>query len=127
MRVAGLEPPTTYAVVAAAGSDRAGRVRSHPRVPRRSSPPETRRALQCAKLRHSERSILLALFAFAARTVELLAAFFYDRARVGDAGALLRQRTAASLGEYMAVTAEPLLKAEAEAAVAEESAARGLG
>ena len=80
--------------------------------------------MQCAKLRHSERSILLALFAFAARTVELLAAFFYDRARVGDAGALLRQRTAASLGEYMAVTVEPLLQAEADAAVAEESAAR---
>ena len=32
VRVAGLEPQTTYAVVAAAGSDRAGRVRSHPRV-----------------------------------------------------------------------------------------------
>ena len=84
------------------------------------------RQLQCAKLRHSERSILLMFELFTARTAGLIAGFFEQQLRRGDAGAILRKRTAGSLESYLRVTVDPLLELERDAAVAEETAARGI-
>ena len=85
------------------------------------------RELHCARLRQSERGILLMFELFCERTAALLATFFETQLRRGDAGPVLRQRTAASLEAYMRTTVDPLLALEADAAVAEEKAARGLG